>query len=322
MKKKIGYIDFIIVLFLTIILVKGYNYWNKSEKDVSITLPPSEESMDFSSPVPSADNIQDYEDEDFDSLIEKGLNLLTQRQYEEGGKYFDRALKLTPESAEAWAYKGFALLKQSELQEADICFDKALEINLDMAYALCFKGEVRMVQGNYNEADIYFDKTIEIDPLFVDAWFDKGTVLCHNKDYEGTMKYYNKALEIAPHNPELWYLTGKFLHHHRKKYEEAIKYYDKALELDPQYGEVLVEKIKAFNKLGEHGLEMKNTCLKAIEVSPESTTAWSYLAYSSGKLDCVDEVLELYDEILGVKVNTPELWYEKAGFLSSYKRDY
>ena len=61
----------------------------------------------------------------------EGSVLRSQGRLEEAIRYYDRAIELNPDYAEAWYNKGVALQAQGNLAEAIECYDRALALNPD-----------------------------------------------------------------------------------------------------------------------------------------------------------------------------------------------
>ncbi|MFA4860654.1 tetratricopeptide repeat protein, partial [Methanoregula sp.] len=81
----------------------------------------------------------------------------------------DLALKIDPDSAEAWATKGSILNDQGKYSEAIAACDQALKIDTDNANAWATKGSVLNNQGKYSEAIAACDQALKIDPTNDDA---------------------------------------------------------------------------------------------------------------------------------------------------------
>ncbi|NKQ38425.1 MAG: tetratricopeptide repeat protein, partial [Methanosarcinales archaeon] len=119
--------------------------------------------------------------------------------------------------------------KLSKYDEALMFFNKAIEINPDDAEAWYNKG---VVLGELNRPDEElkaYNKAIEIKPDDAEAWYNKGVVLGKLNRPDEALKAYDKAIEIKPDYAEAWYNKGVVLGKLNRP-DEALKAYDKAIE--------------------------------------------------------------------------------------------
>jgi tetratricopeptide (TPR) repeat protein len=140
---------------------------------------------------------EDNDEEEFKSLVNKGIDRAYNGRYEVAIKYFDRALEINPGSADVWMGKGFALNNLRKYKEAIECCDKAIEIKSDDTGPWNNKGFALNGLGRYKEAIECCDKAIELDPNNANAWKNKGIALEKLGKRNEAEKYYEKAREIG-----------------------------------------------------------------------------------------------------------------------------
>jgi Flp pilus assembly protein TadD len=63
------------------------------------------------------------------ALVEKGIRLLRESNFEEALNFFDQALLLNQNDPELWNHKGVALRSLGRYDEAMECFNKSLELD-------------------------------------------------------------------------------------------------------------------------------------------------------------------------------------------------
>jgi tetratricopeptide (TPR) repeat protein len=85
-----------------------------------------------------------------DEWYNEGISTLKQENNVDAIKYFDEAIKLDPNYADAWVGKGIALVGQNKEDEATTAWNKAIEI---------------------------YDEAIKSDPNNAAAWDNKGVAL-------------------------------------------------------------------------------------------------------------------------------------------------
>ncbi len=135
-----------------------------------------------------------------EAMFKQGRELHSQGRYEEAVSRFDKALKLYPRLANAWAGKALA--------------SNAL--------------------GQYEEAIRCYDESLRLDPRDPAVWHDKANTLCAVGRLEGGLNCYNEALILDPRNAKAWNNKGICLASLGRP-EEAVPCCDKAIALDPSY---------------------------------------------------------------------------------------
>jgi len=173
------------------------------------------------------------------------------KEYDEAIKYFDKALKLKPEYADAWSGKGYALYMKGDYSEAEECYDKALELMPDFKKVWYNKALLLGQMGKYREAEEFFDKILTGNPGNYRVLYNKGVALDKQGKHEEAIECFDRAIEKAPGNFDIWYNRGLSLFN-LKKYEEAIKCFDKSLEINPKNSKTLKKKEETIKFLKEN----------------------------------------------------------------------
>jgi len=94
------------------------------------------------------------------SLLAQGQSLLQSDRPEEAIAYFDEALALNPDSAEALVKKGTALEKMRQPQEALQCYDRAISADRTMTIAYLHKGGLCNRLERYGEAIECYERAL------------------------------------------------------------------------------------------------------------------------------------------------------------------
>ncbi len=150
-----------------------------------------------------------------EARLKEGRELHTLGRYDEAVSHFDKALKLYPRLAGAWAGKGLA--------------SNAL--------------------GQYEEGIRCYDESLRLDPRDPAVWHDKGNTLCAVGRLEGGLNCYNEALILDPRNAKAWNNKGICLASLGRP-EEAVPCCDKAIALDPSYSRAWHAKAVIEERLG------------------------------------------------------------------------
>jgi tetratricopeptide (TPR) repeat protein len=99
-----------------------------------------------------------------DLLLVMGAHELDRKQYERAKNIFKMAIKVKPDSEEAYLGLGEVLLRQEKLAEARAAFLKVISLNVHNHNAYEDLARVYTAQGDLEKATIYIKKSLAINP--------------------------------------------------------------------------------------------------------------------------------------------------------------
>ncbi|MCP4749197.1 MAG: tetratricopeptide repeat protein [Desulfobacteraceae bacterium] len=191
-----------------------------------------------------------------------GLSEFYKGYYEVAIKFFEKAIKLDSESADALKNLDLAKRKNNEVQ----------------ARACCNLGNTQFDKKNYDEAIDYYTNAIRLNPKYAEALKylelakrkknevqartcnDRGLSEFHKGNYEVAIKFFDKAIKLdsesadALKNLELAkrkknevqakakakaYNSSGLAELRKGNYENALKFFEKAIELDSESADAL-----------------------------------------------------------------------------------
>ena len=162
------------------------------------------------------------EDVDAEELLDVGLSYMQINRHEQAAETFERVASYAEDerlSQEAWVNKGAA---HGQLEEWDAAI------------------------GAYQEAlriDDSSDHAASAETNLAYAMWESGRS-------EQALEHAERAVEIDPRFPQAWYNRGFFLLE-RGLAEDAVNAFDNALRLGFRNSEILEEKARALEELGE-----------------------------------------------------------------------
>ena len=145
-----------------------------------------------------------------------GVAYMNQQKSKEGEKYFEQALAVDAEFAEARMNLGISLLAQQKI-------DAAKE-NLEAAAA-------KLPENPY-------------------AWYNLGLAYKDAGEPEKAIAAFQHVEKIAPEEPDAFYYEG-FLKAQMQKYDEAIPAFQKALQLAPYHASAQFGLARAYQRKGD-----------------------------------------------------------------------
>ncbi len=172
--------------------------------------------------------------------------------------YFERAIELDAEFAEAYGYLAHATLDQIFYHG----LDKGVQLKL---------------------ADSLIDRALELDPYLSSAYSALGSVKRYQGEIEEAVAAYERALELNPNDAQSYYQFGVMLEWDLRRQADALVVLEKAVELDPvSFGDrvILNSALASMGRLDE-SLEILQS---AIEANPGKADTYFYLGrlYAGG----------------------------------------
>ena len=146
----------------------------------------------------AVDQNQNY----YDAYMSLG-NIYAARKHKLAIDYYNNALNINPQSAEA--YYNLALFYQNteQIQEAIDTYDKLLKIEPSNQYAIYNLGFINLVYlKEFEKAVHYFTQAINIDQEYFDAYFNRGYAQELLGNYNEARWDYQKALELKTNYPK------------------------------------------------------------------------------------------------------------------------
>lgn len=219
--------------------------------------------------IKDADSIKEmaFKLQNAELCYNQGWILSQQSECDEAIKFFDKAIELKQDYADAWNNKGAALNKLNRPEEAIRAIERAIEINPQNTQAWNNKGNALHKLGNYHEAIMAYDKAIEIDPQNAMAWFNKGTILFEQGENDKAVNAFDQAIKINPRYSKAFINRGNAFHK-LHKIDDAIDSFDRAIDIDTQLFEAWNSKGLALRSRGK-GDEAIKAFDRAIELKPE-----------------------------------------------------
>ena len=213
-----------------------------------------------------------YGDYTADDYFSWGVAFHQQEEYEKAKNYYDKALELDPQSAEAYNNRGVAKRALGDHQGAIVDYDKAIKYNSQYAEVYNNRGNAKNDSGDHAGAISDYDEALELDPQSAEAYNNRGVAKRASGDHQGAISDYDKALELNPQDFEAYYNRG-IIKNASGGRQGAISDYDKALELNPQYAKAYYNRGVAKRASGDHQGAISDYD-KALELNPQDFEAY------------------------------------------------
>ena len=257
---------------------------------------------------PSTTNIEAYE---FYLRGRKLYHKWTRQSVKFARQMFERAVKVDPDFAAAWAGLANAYVdlfrwsrKPRDLEEAQRASEQALTLNPNSAEAHVSVGQAIAIQRRFSEAANAFDRAIEKDPTLYEAYYLYGRMVFESGEIEKAADLFQRAQSVRPDDYEAPALRAQALtelgrqDEARRANEAAIESIEKHLELNPDEARAYSLGASVLIRLGKTE-RSKQWTQQAMTLAPNdplilynAACNWALLGESEHALDGLERALE------------------------------
>ena len=241
---------------------------------------------------------------DYANILMKKGNLI------EAVVFYQKAIELMPEYAEAYNNKGLALTELERPEDAIHCYNKAITLNPKFYQAYSNRGAALRKLGKLDESIADYDFAISIAQDYFNAHFNKGNALKDKMDYNSALQSYKVAIKIQPNNADVYFNCAK-VYRDINNFENSIEMYEMAISKNPSYLEAYINIGQLFADLGKHE---ESICYynKAIALKKTSAEAYYNRGNSFRSLKNLNQAIDSYDKAIKYKKDYADAYYNKA----------
>lgn len=153
--------------------------------------------------------------------------------YSEVGMWKDVVVK-RPFNSRANNNYGRYLLEKGKVKEARQFYERAIQLNPEYADAHLNMGSLLAQTGRTEEGIAYTQRAIDIDPGYAIAYNNLGAAYADKGEYEKAIGFYHQALDLDFKDVGVYHNLGVALARTGRPYE-AIENIEKALALNPDF---------------------------------------------------------------------------------------
>src|SRR5262245_46302478 len=182
-----------------------------------------------------------------DSLIEQGSELLKLGKTEEALAIFSHLVEVVPARADSWGFRGVALSRLNRHQEALDDFRKSLALDDSDAGVWHFVGDSLFALSKWSEAGDAYSRSLEIEGSSGEAWSCRAACFVMLGDNDTALELADQGLVRLPGDPKVLRARCTALKGRVKqlveegRFDEALKTADDALTCaaDDQHGSLM-----------------------------------------------------------------------------------
>ena len=124
-------------------------------------------------------------------------------------------------------------MESDQLDEAIKFYERALQLRPNYAEALCALGAALKTSNRLDEAIAHYEQALAIRPNYVQAYFNRGSALREAGRQPEAIASYQRVLELQADHADAHCNLGAF--QDQGSLVEAVASYDRALELEPDH---------------------------------------------------------------------------------------
>jgi tetratricopeptide (TPR) repeat protein len=194
---------------------------------------------------PSAESLEasDYYDQ--------GVELLNAGKAVDAIPFFDQAIRLKPQYAQAYNNRAIAYHLLRQFNRALTDYNLAIQINPKLTEAYYNRGITFNEIGQMSRAVDDFTQAINLNPKYAEAFTNRGYANHRLGQFNRALEDYNQALKLNDKYAKAYYNRGS-LYSDTAQYDLAITDFDKALQLDSASGEAYNNRGVAYFHLGRY----------------------------------------------------------------------
>ncbi|MCB4792660.1 MAG: tetratricopeptide repeat protein [Elusimicrobia bacterium] len=245
----------------------------------------------------------------------KGKDAYNLRLYDKAIEYYQEALNLDPEYADAYYSTGCAYDSKGNTDKAIESCEKTVGIDRENKEAYSLLGFSYLKKGNFDKAAEMYEKAVSIDPGSAKAYCDLGLVYDKKLNYDKAIELYEKAANIDPDRAEAYLGIGHG-YYGAESYDKAIEIYEKALAVnhdkDPAWQAIHPDVYYniGFAYDGKGSVDKAiEACDKALAIDPNHGKTYFLLGLLYCKQLNYDKAIEMYEKAVSLNPYHADSYY-------------
>ncbi len=185
-----------------------------------------------------------------ESLYSQGLGILSRDDFARAVGYFEKAVEIDPNYAEAWYQAGFCYGTLGRHNEALKASKQAAKLRPEWSETYINIGASSFALGQYKDAAEAYRQATKIDSNNADAYYALGLSLDKLGRTDEEILAFKRALALKPDYPAAYELMGA-AYFKQKRYNESLSAFEQLKTYKPD--------AKTYNYLGENYFELGKT---------------------------------------------------------------
>ena len=203
--------------------------------------------------------------------LEKANEFYVRQNYVSALEYYNHALEINPNSAEAYNNRGLTYYHLNQFTNALSDFSKAIDLDKNFSHAYNNRGMILNSMGQHSQAIPDFDQALKLNPKFAYALNNRGNAYAAIGKYQNAVQDLKSAAKISDNSAEIHNNLGN-VYQATEKYSDAIKEYSKAIKLNSNYFEAFYNRSIVYYMQKKYS-EALSDARQAVELNPQDSDA-------------------------------------------------
>lgn len=169
---------------------------------------------------------------DADAAYKSGEAHLKNGKYDNAIADYTEAIRLNPNSVDAYIERGIAYRTKRISDKALADFTEAIRLNPNSVDAHVHRGIAYHIKEDYGQAIADLTEAIRLNPGYAFAYYRRGMVFHSKKDCDQAIADFTEAIRLNPNYALAYYDRGK-TYHKEGDFDRAIADYERALQINP-----------------------------------------------------------------------------------------
>ncbi|WP_114749546.1 tetratricopeptide repeat protein [Pleomorphovibrio marinus] len=170
-----------------------------------------------------------------EELVEEGFKSLGAGEFDKAAEYFQRAVEISPQEAQAYNGLGVAYFEKQNFSEAIDAFDEAIALDSSNYKPFFNRGNAKLELQRYKEAVADYNLASALDAGVVDIYYNRGLALLGMEQYEDALFDFEMATEGNPQSSQVHFNKAK-AHLGNNDPINAISSLNEVISLDKRNG--------------------------------------------------------------------------------------
>jgi len=184
--------------------------------------------------------------------LTSGIDLYTEKRYEEAAKEFQRAVGLSPQglySSDASNYMAQSYLQLNKTEKAIDAYEQSIRLNPYRDDTHITLGNLYFSLDRYRDAETEYKEAFRINPGAT-SQYSLGQVYLELEQYNDAENAFNKVKQLNPESPNGKFGLGLTLSA-QGRYDEAISRFKEAISKDNEFYDAYAEIGFAYADMGQ-----------------------------------------------------------------------
>lgn len=237
-------------------------------------------------------HILEYDPNNADVNHNLGVLYVQSKKLQESLIFFERALKVAPESSQFWISYVDALLKLDDVKIAEQTLVAGRNVGVkpnQLSMLYCRIGDYWTDNDDLYSSFKSFKNAIDIDPNCLDALYKMSLISHRQGQVDTAIEYIQEFIRLSKSSSDAYNLYG-ILSRARGDYEAAVENFNAALKLSPNNAPAINNLGLIYNDCGEHE-RAESYFRRAIDADPSDAKSFSNLASTLKKQNKYDEAI-------------------------------